>query len=255
MAIEEKSDALFSARDSNALHAKSDVDASTYGQHHTLGVAPTQASPGNHTHDGITSKALATAGAHIIQDEGTPLTARANLNFIGAGVVATDNGGTNATDVTIAGSAVSDGDKGDVVVSGGGTIWVVDTNVVTNAKLSNVATNTIKGRITAGTGSPEDLTPTQVVSMLPLLKTALADTGVTAARSKTVVVADAAVATTSKLLVSWGAVVDSDTNHPEMDNVSFLATPAAGSFTLRVSASDILELVAGPYRINYLIGA
>ena len=40
---------------------------------------------------------------HVIQEEGTPLTARANLNFIGAGVVATDNAGTGATDITIAG--------------------------------------------------------------------------------------------------------------------------------------------------------
>lgn len=39
--------------------------------------------------------------AHIIEDEGTPLAARAKLNFIGAGVTATDNAGANSTDVTI----------------------------------------------------------------------------------------------------------------------------------------------------------
>jgi hypothetical protein len=37
---------------------------------------------------------------------------------------------------------------------------------VTNAKLANVATATIKGRTTAGTGDPEDLTVTQVTAML-----------------------------------------------------------------------------------------
>jgi hypothetical protein len=45
---------------------------------------------------------------HVIQDETTPLTARAALNFTGAGVTATDNAGTGATDVSISGAGVSD---------------------------------------------------------------------------------------------------------------------------------------------------
>lgn len=39
--------------------------------------------------------------AHVIQDEGAPLTQRANLNFIGAGVTAADDSGNDATTVTI----------------------------------------------------------------------------------------------------------------------------------------------------------
>lgn len=42
---------------------------------------------------------------HTIQDEGTPLTQRANLNFVGSGVTATDGG--TATTVTIPGSKLS----------------------------------------------------------------------------------------------------------------------------------------------------
>ena len=38
---------------------------------------------------------------HTIQDEGTPLTARTNLNFVGGGVNATDDVGNDRTDVTI----------------------------------------------------------------------------------------------------------------------------------------------------------
>lgn len=42
------------------------------------------------------------SGGHIIKDEaGVDLTARRNLNFTGAGVTATDNAGSNSTDVTI----------------------------------------------------------------------------------------------------------------------------------------------------------
>lgn len=42
----------------NAFHTNSDVDKSAISQHHTLGVSPTQASPGDHTHDGINSKRI-----------------------------------------------------------------------------------------------------------------------------------------------------------------------------------------------------
>jgi len=46
-----------------------------------------------------------TGGGHTIQDEGTPLTQRTNLNFVGAGVTVTDDSGNNATVVTISTSA------------------------------------------------------------------------------------------------------------------------------------------------------
>lgn len=37
------------------LHRHSDVNSSPLAQHHTLGIQPNQASPGDHTHDGIRS--------------------------------------------------------------------------------------------------------------------------------------------------------------------------------------------------------
>jgi hypothetical protein len=48
-------------------HSHSDVDASPQSQHHTLGTARSQSSPGNHIHDGVTSpklggKAINTSG-------------------------------------------------------------------------------------------------------------------------------------------------------------------------------------------------
>ena len=43
----------------------------------------------------------AASSGHTIQEEGSSLTARANLNFVGAGVTATDDSGNNATKVTV----------------------------------------------------------------------------------------------------------------------------------------------------------
>jgi hypothetical protein len=43
---------VLNAEEVNALHINSDKDSSTQAQHHTLGIKPTQASPGNHSHNG-----------------------------------------------------------------------------------------------------------------------------------------------------------------------------------------------------------
>jgi hypothetical protein len=54
---------------------------------------------------------------------------------------------------------------GDVTsVADGAT--TISPNVVSNTKLADVPTNTIKGRVTSATGDPEDLTPTQVRTMI-----------------------------------------------------------------------------------------
>ena len=49
----------------------------------------------------------AASSGHTIQEEGSGLTARANLNFVGAGVTATDDSGNSATKVTIGATAAS----------------------------------------------------------------------------------------------------------------------------------------------------
>ena len=69
---------------------------------------------------------------------------------------------------TSGGGGVTDGDKGDVTVTASGATWTVDPNAISNAKLSDVPTATLKGRITAATGDPEDLTAAQVRTLLGL---------------------------------------------------------------------------------------
>jgi hypothetical protein len=90
----------------------------------------------------------------------------------GAGITITDGGAGG--NVTIASSGgVTDGDKGDVTVSSSGTVWTIDNDVVSNAKLANMATATLKGRTSAGSGDPEDLTGTQATTLLDVFTSAL----------------------------------------------------------------------------------
>ena len=68
--------------------------------------------------------------------------------------------GTNSGDQTITLT-------GDVTGTGTGSFAAtIAGGAVTNAKMANVATATFKGRATAGTGAPEDLTGTQATALL-----------------------------------------------------------------------------------------
>ncbi len=63
---------------------------------------------------------------------------------------------------------ISDGDKTGITVTSSGSVWTVNNNTITFAKMQNIATNSILGRSTAGTGQVEALTPSIVTSMLDL---------------------------------------------------------------------------------------
>ena len=83
------------------------------------------------------------------------------------------------------GGGVTDGDKGDITVSGTGTVWTVDPGAVTFAKMANVATSTILGRVTAATGVVEALTATQVRGLINVADGATANAADAALRDRT----------------------------------------------------------------------
>lgn len=66
---------------------------------------------------------------------------------------------------------VTDGDKGDITVSGSGATWTIDPNTVTLAKLAQVSTATFLGRTTAATGNVESLTAAQATALLSTFTT------------------------------------------------------------------------------------
>lgn len=75
-----------------------------------------------------------------------------------AGQVLTSQGAGSAPTWSAAGG-VSDGDKGDITVSGSGATWTIDNDVVTYAKMQNVsAASRLLGRGSSGSGDPEEIT-------------------------------------------------------------------------------------------------
>lgn len=123
-----------------------------------------------------------TQAASTISDFSSAADARiaaASINALSDVIVTTPSTGqvikyngtnwVNDTDAT-GGGGVSDGDKGDITVSGGGTVWTIDNSAVTLAKQADMATASVVYRKTAGAGAPE-------VQTLATLKTDLGLTG------------------------------------------------------------------------------
>lgn len=86
-------------------------------------------------------------------------------------VLRSDGDGTTSW---ISFSGLTDGDKGDITVTGTGATWTIDNNVVTFAKMQTLSTNKLVGRSTAGTGNIESVS---LSDHLPMRNAALTVAG------------------------------------------------------------------------------
>ena len=91
--------------------------------------------------------------------------------IVGEIAIRTDNGKlfTKKDDNSVAeisGGGIDDGDKGDITVSGSGSSFTIDNDVVTFAKMQNVSTSRLLGRTTSSSGDIEELTASAVRTLL-----------------------------------------------------------------------------------------
>lgn len=137
------------------------------------------------------------------------------------------------------GAGVTDGDKGDITVSASGATWSVDNNTISNAKAADMVTATIKARLTAGTGDPEDVTLDTFIAALRMSPTALSSSGGTATPS--------GVLPTGKL----GTI---DYRMTMTENAT-LAAPSGSPVDGQLMCIEFIQAAAGgPYAITLATG-
>jgi hypothetical protein len=107
-------------------------------------------------------------------DPGSPPNGAMWLNTT-SGQVKVRTAGSTVVIAAGGGGGVTDGDKGDITVSGGGATWTVDPGAVTLAKMADLPTARLLGRRSAGTGVPEALTVAEARTLLGLEPLGLAD--------------------------------------------------------------------------------
>lgn len=95
----------------------------------------------------------------------TVATTGAAANVSGLAAVATSGSASHLSDGTLP-SARLPAFTGDVSSSSGSNSLTITSNAVANNQLADMATARIKGRTSAGTGDPQDLTVSQVQAML-----------------------------------------------------------------------------------------
>jgi hypothetical protein len=192
--------------------------------------------------DGTTGKLIKDSGAAL---GNATLTIAAGT---GVSLSATPTFSANATadkTITVTNSAPNATHTGDVT---GATALTIANDAVTFAKMQNIATATILGRVTASTGDVEALTATQVRTLLNVADGATANAGTVTSVSGTGTVSGLTLTgtvTTSGSLTLGGTLSVAASNFSSQTANTFLAAPngTAGTPTFRtIVAADIPTL-------------
>jgi hypothetical protein len=110
----------------------------------------------------------------IQKDDADVSTPADTLNFEGAGVSVADEGGGKAT-VTIPDTSYTHPNHTGDVTSVGDGATTIQPDVVDNTKLANMSGSTLKGNDTGSPADPQDLTPTEVRTLLDVYTTTQVD--------------------------------------------------------------------------------
>lgn len=162
------------------------------------------------------------------------------LSLSGGVLSATGGGGGSGTVTSVNISSTDLSVTGGPITSSGVLTVNVLASAITNAKLAQVATATFKGRVTAGTGDPEDLTVAQAKTLLDLAGTNTGDQTITLTGAVTgsgvgsfaTTLADDAVTTTK---IAPNAVLGSKIANNNVTNVK-LSNVATATFKGRLTA-------------------
>ena len=180
-------------------------------------------------------RAISVAGQNTIYasgPDGFELIAGTNITLT------TDDTLKTVTIDAAAGSGVADADYGDVTVSSSGSVWTVDNNAITYAKIQDVsATDRILGRSSAGAGDIQEITCTSAGR-------ALLDDADNAAQRTTLGLATIASSASASDLTT-GTVPTARLGTGTANSTTFLrgdqtwATPAGGSSPVKFADAPI----------------